>query len=406
MNVAPLLSILVATRDRQRYAFELIKDVLSWADHRVELVVEDNSQDDSLATLLLPYLNDNRLLYRYNPNSISSIDNFNNVIAAASGRYVCLIGDDDGMHSTAVDAVEWAEREDLDCLQGSVAHEYIWPSATGSTAVRSGALTFPTFRGGVTLRAGPIDLSPLLARGGTQYLDLGLPRLYHGFVRRSLLVGIHRDRGYYLGGLSPDIYAAVSLSQLVCKSAEVDYPLTIPGVCQHSTTATEGKSRGYSTSVRDAPHFRSREWYRFREELPPFYCVDAIWADSACAALDDLGLSHLREQLDVFRLSTYIARHQPRLMGALLDWLVEARHSPSRLSGQARLLRAYFGPPLATDARRAARRLARLAGFGGMRMALGLASIREARLAVEDAVRRLHVPWALSKVERTAGTAH
>lgn len=394
MSHEPLLSILVATRNRQPYAFELVKDVLSWADDRVELVVEDNSDDDSLAGLLLPFSADHRLRYRHNASAISSIDNFNHAIEASRGRFVCLIGDDDGMHSGAIEAVAWAEREGIDCLQGGVAHEYIWPTGPAQGVGRSGALTFPEFRGRVATRTGPSDLEPLLARGGTQYLELGLPRLYHGFVRRSILSRMQQKRGYYLGGLSPDIYAAVSLSQLAAKVVSVDYPLTIPGVCTSSTTATEGKARGFSTNIRDAPHFRSREWYRFREALPPFYCVDAIWADSACAALSDLGQQELCGRLNVFRLAAYIARHQPRLKDALLDWLVDTGHARSRRAAQAKVLRGYLGPPLAADAGRAVRKLARLSGLGGMKKAQGLASITAARLVLEESVRHLQMPWA------------
>jgi hypothetical protein len=53
--------LLVASRERQRFKFELVNDVLSWADDRVELVVEDNSEDASLAERLLPFEHDQRL---------------------------------------------------------------------------------------------------------------------------------------------------------------------------------------------------------------------------------------------------------------------------------------------------------------------------------------------------------
>lgn len=406
MSREPLLSILVATRNRQPYAVELVKDVLSWADERVELVVEDNSEDSSLAERLLPFGHEARLRYRYNPSAVSSIDNFNNVIAASRGRFVCLIGDDDGMHSKVIEAVEWAEHEDIDCLQGSVAHEYIWPASAVQAAGSTGSLTLPAFDGASSSRTGPIDLTPLLERGGTQYLDLGLPRLYHGIVRRSLLARMQQDRGYFLGGLSPDIYAAVSLSQLARKTVTVDFPMTIPGVCPSSTTATEGKARDYSTDIRNAPHFRSREWYRFRETLPPFYCVDAIWADSGCAALDDMGRSDLSARLNIFRLGAYMVRHQPRLKDALLDWLVEKGHASSRLAAQAQVLRGYIGPPLAADARRVVRKLASLSGHSPITRLQGLASITDARLALEANVHALRLPWASKDIHSAAGAAH
>jgi hypothetical protein len=385
----PLLSVLVATRNRQRYAFALIQDILSWADERVELVVSDNSDTADLSQWVSALPSTQRLKYAYHARPMSSIDNFNQVLDAATGRFVGLIGDDDGLHSQAVAAVAWADKASIDCIQGSVGHEYIWPSET-----TPGTLSLPVFSGRMGARRGPLDLQPLLNQGGTQYLQLGYPRLYHGFVRRAVLERMRPSGGPILGGLSPDIYAAVALSQLAGVTVTLDYPLTIPGVCAASTTATEGKAKGYSTNIREAPHFRSREWYCFNSQLPPFYCVDAIWADSACAALQRLGLGERQAELNLFRLAAYIVRHQPRLQEAVLDWLVQKGHAPTKARARVRTLAAYFGPPFAADARRARQKLIRLLGRGGSQEMQGLPSITDARLAVTRHVANLPVPWA------------
>lgn len=407
----PLLSVLVATRNRQPYAFALIKDILSWADDRVEVVVSDNSENADLAGWVAALQPDARLKYRYNSGPMSSIDNFNQVVDAASGRFVCLIGDDDGLLAAAVDAVAWADQASIDCLHGSVGHEYIWPSRpatvgseVGETTGRNGSLSMPAFTGRMRTQCGPLDLQPLLHRGCTQYLDLGYPRLYHGFVRRSILEKMRQEGGPVLGGLSPDIYAAVSLSQLARLTVSIDYPLTIPGVCSVSTTATEGKAKGYSTNIREAPHFRSREWYTFNASLPPFYCVDAIWADSACAALQDLGLGHRCSALNTFRLAAYIVRHQPLLKEGVLSWLVEQGHVATRGVALARTAMAYAGPPLAADVRRASRKLLRTVGVGrGERLLQALPTITDARQAITARVIRLPVPWASTAGSITAG---
>lgn len=402
---APLLSVLVATRNRQRYAFALIQDILSWADEQVELVVSDNSENAELAGWVAALPPDARLKYQYQPGPMSSIDNFNRVVDAASGRFVCLIGDDDGLHAGAVDAVAWADQAAIDCLQGSVGHEYIWPSWPGSAGGHNGTLSMPAFTGRLQTQRGPMDLQPLLSRGCTQYLDLGYPRLYHGFIRRSILEQMRQPGVPVLGGLSPDIYAAVSLSQLAKQTATVDFPLTIPGVCAASTTATEGKAKGFSTNIREAPHFRSREWYQFHDNLPPFYCVDAIWADSACAALEDRGLGDRCKGLNIFRLAAYMVRHQPLLKEEVLGWLVEQGHAATRGAALARTALAYVGSPLAADARRAANKLLRRVGVGGSHRLQALPTITEARQAITASVARLPVPWATDTGFLMAGAA-
>ena len=89
MNSPPLVSILVATRNRQPYADALVRDILSWTDERLEIIVEDNSDNDDLSSLLGDALSSGQVHYRHNSQEISSIDNFNNTIAQSSGEFVC-----------------------------------------------------------------------------------------------------------------------------------------------------------------------------------------------------------------------------------------------------------------------------------------------------------------------------
>jgi glycosyltransferase involved in cell wall biosynthesis len=393
----PLLSVLIATRNRQPYAFALIRDILSWADERVEVVVSDNSDNADLANWVSALPPDTRLKYQHHSGPMSAIDNFNRVVDGANGRFVCLIGDDDGLHAGVVDAVAWADQKLVDCLMGSVGHEYIWPSIpspASSSAGNNGTLSMPRFTGRLQTQRGPLGLQHLLDRGCTRYLDLGYPRLYHGFVRRSVIEKMRRAGGPILGGLSPDIYAAVCLSQLAGLTVTIDYPLTIPGVCSSSSTAAEGKGKGYATNIREAPHFRSREWYTFNDSLPPFYCVDTIWADSACAALEDLGLGYRCSALNIYRLAAYIIRHQPLLKEAVLGWLVQKGFAATRGAALARTGLAYIGPPLIADVRRANRKLLRTVGLmGGEHRLQALPTITEARQAMMAGVIQLPVPW-------------
>jgi glycosyltransferase involved in cell wall biosynthesis len=402
-HFGPLLSVLVATRNRQPYAFALIKDILSWADERVEVVISDNSEEAILSGWLAELMPDSRIKYQYSPRQMSAIDNFNRVVDAASGNFVCLIGDDDGLHPASIDAIAWADNLSIDCLMGSVEHEYIWPRRNNPALAdvlksdgHNGILTMPSFTGRMRTQRGPLDLRGLLNRGCTQYHDLAYPRLYHGFVRRSVLEKMRHSGGPVLGGLSPDIYAAVFLSQLTGLTVSLDYPLTIPGVSPASGTAIEGKSKEYSLNIREAPHFRAREWYTFNAKLPPFYCVDSIWADSACLALENMTLGDLCSDLKIFRLSAYIIRHQPLLREPLLRWLVEQGHARTRVGALGLTALAYIGPPFASDLRRVARKILRTVGLGGGKLLKDLPTITDARLTITAHVSRLPVPWSSS----------
>ena len=384
MNSRPLISILVATRNRQRYAAALIADILSWADSRLEIIVEDNSDDQNLRKLIETELRSGLLHYRHNGEAISSMDNFNNTVAQSNGEFVCMVGDDDGLNPTIVEVAAWAKENDIDCVTGNVRQEYIWPSKDAKGVSIPGTLTHPTYSGQFDYADPAVCRRGLAARGGTRYLELPFPRLYHGLVRRSLLESAKAKTGYYLGGLSPDIYSAVVLNQLSRKTVFIDYPLSIPGVCPASTTATEGKEAAQSTNVRDAPHFRSRQWYQFSPNIPPVYCVDAIWADSAVAAMVDMGLVKDIAALDIDSLCAYIFRSYPGLRSTIFNW--HQSQSPSKNASYTarKILVGYFGAPLKTDLTRLRNKLVKHLIRGQMQMISDVPDISAARRHLEQ----------------------
>lgn len=316
----PLISILIATRNRQTYAAQSIIDILSWATPKLELIVEDNSDQDTLRYFLGPILKNPILNFHYNRNVISSIANFNATLRKARGNYVCLIGDDDGINSKIIEIVKWAHTHDIDCVIGSVKHEYTWPTDKQDTRAHDGLLTFPNFTASAQFLDVSRSIIKLTQQGGTRYLDLNFPRLYHGIVRRSLLENQKLKTGYYLGGLSPDIYAAISLAASAHRIVKIDYPLTIPGVCPASTTATEGKNRTSSTNIYDAPHFRGRTDYIVNAMVPPFYCADTMWAESTIAAIKDISRSELLKSFNINSLCASIIDSNPKLFWKVIRW--------------------------------------------------------------------------------------
>src|SRR5690349_17226070 len=104
----PLLSIVIATKNRQKYAIHAVESILSLNDDRIEVVIQDNSDIADLSSRLSKFKSDSRLKYRYTPPPFSSIDNFNAAVELSSGEYVCLIGDDDGINPEIIESTLWA----------------------------------------------------------------------------------------------------------------------------------------------------------------------------------------------------------------------------------------------------------------------------------------------------------
>lgn len=307
-NRCPLLTIIIATKNRQKYAQHAVESILSIDDNRIELVIQDNSDTNDLSFQLSKYTSDKRLRYRYTSPPFSSIDNFNAGIELSTGEYICLIGDDDGINPEIIEATLWAKSNNVDALVGSLSANYRWAGVpdlllTNKTA---STLTITHFESTVLEPCLEESLLKLVLNGCTYYQDFSLPRLYHGIVRRECMEDIKNRTGAYLKGLSPDIYSSIALACTVNKVLIIDYPLTIPGVCAESTSTTEGQLKNHSKRLEDAPHFRDRGTYMWSSEVPRIYCVETIWADSGLAALREMNRFDLIQRFNRHKLYAYI----------------------------------------------------------------------------------------------------
>ena len=325
MSQNPLISILIATKNRQKYCLSAVQSILNIKDDRIQVIVQDNSDDTSLKEMLLPYMDDKRLLYNYIPGILSFVDNFSAAINLATGIYVCAIGDDDGINPEIIAATKWANDNNYEALVGNVEANYRW-EGTGApdtffTKMTDNTLTITHFNGKAKVVVVEDSLQKLMANGATNYLDFDFPKLYHGIVKKTVFEKIKQKTGAYLKGLSPDIYAAIALACNVEKLLVIDYPLTIPGVCKVSGSIQEGQKKSNSKKLEDAPHFKGNKNHQWAEQVPNIYCVQTIWADSAFAAIKEFKREDLISKFDKYMLYANILDADPGLKPLLLEFI-------------------------------------------------------------------------------------
>lgn len=82
----PMLSIMIATKNRIPYCIHVIETILKFPDQDFELVIQDNSDTLELKEYC-DVITDKRFKYNYTPPPFSSIDNFNKVISLSKGQY-------------------------------------------------------------------------------------------------------------------------------------------------------------------------------------------------------------------------------------------------------------------------------------------------------------------------------
>ena len=88
-------SVLLPTRNGEKYLKSCIESVLSQDYKDMELIVFDNANTDNTAEVVNSFSNDKRLKYYRIDSVVSVTDNWNNALKKSSGDYVLMMGDDD-----------------------------------------------------------------------------------------------------------------------------------------------------------------------------------------------------------------------------------------------------------------------------------------------------------------------
>jgi hypothetical protein len=311
MGDSYLLSVIIPTRNRPYFATHAIRQVLSCTGEETQVVVHDNSDTDELREMIGQELHADRVDYAHTSSPLSFSMNFDLAIGRARGAYLCIIGDDDGVLPTILEVAAWAAKHGIQAVTPSLNVVYYWPSSVSGAREDLNACVVHT---GTSDRVRYIhpqaELDALLARGGLDYLELDLVKIYHGLVARDLLQVVKDRTGSFLGGLSPDIYSAVALSSVASLSVSIQWPITLPGICRASGSG-ESAAGTHIGELTQAPHFRGTNGYKWSTEVPAFYSVETIWADSCLAALRDLGRVDLLSDFNHRLLRRVLAGRYP-----------------------------------------------------------------------------------------------
>ena len=322
IEACPLLSIVIATRNRVPYAISAIQSILEIPDQRLELVVQDNSDSRELELYIHANIQDGRLRYRYTPPPFSMIDNFNAAVELARGEYLCMIGDDDGVNPEIMQAAEWAKANDWDALTSRIIIGYLWPN-TGITStyfaknLDRGALNINDFSCDIFEVDVRYEVIRLLNNGGIYYQYFHLPKFYHGVVHRRCLDEIYCRIGTYFKGLSPDIFSVLAISEVANRVMYLDYPLIIAGTCPGSGS-TYGKLKKFSRRLEDTFLLRDMGEYDWCELVPRVYSAETIWVDSGIASLRAMGREDLVQELNLPKLAAYCIGTNLSFVGPVL----------------------------------------------------------------------------------------
>lgn len=329
MTANYLISVVIPTRNRSEYTIRSIEQILSIRTTELELVIQDNSDTDELKQKIdQRFSNDSRIRYNYSNEDLSFVDNFSQALSFATGEYLLLIGDDDGINPAVIEIARWASKHKISAIKPSLQAVYVWPAAIDQKN-QTGHLSISKITTHARRTQTKPEMIKLLNNGCQDYLTLDLVKLYHGLVQRSAMEKVKEHVGNYFRGLSPDIYSAAALSVILPEVISIDYPLTISGICQKSGSADSATGR-HTGNLKDAPHFRGHKNYKWSPEVPPFYSVETIWADSTLSALKDLKAKELLQEFRLETLTSHCLVKHKKFFSLILRHYIEYKTSLHR----------------------------------------------------------------------------
>ncbi len=278
----PLISVIIPTHNRYKYARHSITSILNIESDELELVVHDTSTCSELKTWIKDNISDHRLVYIHTNELLSMTDNYNRSIDYAKGQYVCLIGDDDSVCHTIINAARLALRENIDVLTPTLVVNYAWPDFKTLFFNHAGKMYLKKYTGKKYCQDTDNAIKKAINMCFQGTLDL--PKVYHGLVKLDKLKELKTKTGQYFWGVSPDISGAIGIAMLVKNYHIIDYPITIPGASGGSNSGRSALNKHKGTLTGD-PHmvrFKNEYW---PQEIPKFFSTETVWAQAALVTL-------------------------------------------------------------------------------------------------------------------------
>lgn len=305
----PLLSIVVPTKDRYKYLKSLILLISDFNVSNIELVIQDNTVENFE---ILDFIESkfDFIKYFHTKEQISISQNSDLAILNSCGKYVCFLGDDDGITRNILSAVDWMERNNVEVVVPTEI-SYFWPDFVNSiTGTLSGSLSYKKIEFNAIQLNPLVTLEQIMSKG---FINRGLlPLVYHGIVRRDTLNKIYDIGGTFFPGASPDIANGVALSLICTKYFKIDFPIIISGASR-SHGAGIRKMKGRVADLDTLPFLPVGTKNNWEEEIPLIWTGETIWADSAIKALKYMGRKNLIHKVNFEYLLAWFSCMNPSL---------------------------------------------------------------------------------------------
>lgn len=300
-----LLSIVIPTLNRYETLLPLIKSLCKFKNNNFEIVVQDNSIDNAhFLNFYKEYINDNRIKYFYDNSSFSAIENCDLAVKKAIGKFICFIGDDDGVAEEILLCCEWMEKNDVESVFFNRAI-YTWPQTNHYFKFNNslnGKLLIPKTTGLISRLNVEREYSKIYSSGGQGMFNA--PRLYHGIIAKSCLDELYSNLGTYFPGPVPDMSNCIALSKYVKSHYFIDIPLVITGQSSKSMSGKNAvrKHQGEISKEKSLPETTIENWDK---RIPFYWSGPTIWAQASIEASKKVGIHSVIKYFNFANMYAY-----------------------------------------------------------------------------------------------------
>jgi len=278
-----LLSVVVPTKNRYFYLKHLIRLFDSFDSEDIELVIQDNSANNTEILDFIALTERKHLKYFYSNEILTMSGNSDLAVLHSTGEYVCFIGDDDGVCRNIVDCVKWMKENDVDVVKPGGAFYYWGDYNKDRFKVDLSDTAFCKRPEHFFYYADPIvELKKLMKKG---FENRGtIPVLYTGVVRRQVLQEVYNIGKTYFPGGSPDMSNGVCLCFYAKKFAILNIPVVITGTSQNTGGGITKKGYDFMP-ITEVSFISQDDIDNWETNIPPLWCGKFAYTDSGIKAL-------------------------------------------------------------------------------------------------------------------------
>ncbi len=317
-----LLSVVIPTYNRYEYLKGCLEATTSIKSDELEIVVHDNTEDNSEILAVLESLHDNRIKYYHVKQHISVVENSESGVGYASGDYVCMIGDDDTICESMVQAARFCKENNVDACMAHIPG-FNWPDMTFSG--ESEPNLFYTKKGDNSVRE--IEAYEVLKRivKTAEGLSADVPRIYHGIVSKACLERVKSKCGSYFPGPSPDMANATAVSMESRRTIFISDYLMVSGYGFKSARG-EGNRHAHYGKISEKPWLPQDTEKNWIGDIPKIFSGETIFAQSLLYALHRMDNDELAGQYNYGSLYAQFLSHHRDTLGYMLKFCLRRPH--------------------------------------------------------------------------------